>query len=442
MPEFPRPAGLSRRNFTLGVINGVLFFAFNAFIDVDTVLPGFAWQITGQALWIGVLVSLINSGWFWPQLFLSPILATRPHLRPWYWLSAVMRCVPLSAAAVMAWNVHGLSPLATFVLIALCYGLYTVGGGVSILPFITIVAESVPANWRGRFFGIRYLVGGLLAFGIGFVVKWVLSDNSGYEFPRNYALLFTLGALIAVPSMFSFCLVREPVRVIESRQFTWWWQFQRGWRLARRDPNFRRLLITRSLWSLATGLTIPFIVPYAFSQLQVATAVLGFFMASKSLTYSLSNLLWFRVSDQQGNRRLLVLSSLVSLLALVLLLGVRYLPAGEVVRVAGLSLSAKAAMVCLIFAFVGFASSGQEIGYTNFLLEITEERKRSVYLGFFYVVLTPLCWVPVLGAVLVGQNGNFLLGFHLSAVLLAVMIFYTFRLREVRDLDLPDEKDA
>jgi len=106
--------------------------------------------------------------------------------------------------------------------------------------------------------------------------------------------------------------------------------------------------------------------------------------------------------------------------------------------VAGLSLSWRAVFVGVIFAGIGFSSSGQEIGYTNFLLEMMEERKRSVYLGFFHLYLAPLCWVPLLGALLIGSQGRFMLGFWLSALLTLAMVAYTFRLREVRDFTLPE----
>lgn len=434
------PHGLITRNYVLGIVNGSLFFLFNAFIDLDIVLPGFAWQLTGgRPLWIGVLVSLIGMGWFWPQLFLAPMLATQPRLLPAYRLSAAVRFVALAAAAMVAWSLQQYSPTVALMLIALCYALYSSGGGLSIIPFMTIVSDSVPPQWRGRFFGARYLIGGLLAFAAGFVVKWLLSEASGYKFPHNYALLFTIGVTIAVPSLVAFCLVKEPPRAPQRRRLPIAQELRRGLRLTRRNRNFRRLLVTRGLRSLTLGLTTPFIVPYAVAVLGVTPGAVGLFLGAKVLTYSLSNMLWSRVGDQYGNRRLLVLSATISLVSVALLLGVRFLPAQHVAAVAGLPLSWRGILICLVFAGIGFSSSGQEIGYTNFLLEMIEERRRSVYLGFFYLYLAPLCWVPLLGALLIGERGEFMLGFSIAAALTLVMTAYTFRLREVRDFTALDE---
>ncbi|MEN6401986.1 MAG: MFS transporter, partial [Armatimonadia bacterium] len=196
-----------------------------------------------------------------------------------------------------------------------------------------------------------------------------------------------------------------------------------------------RLLITRSLSTITLGLTLPFIVPYALSQLRVPAAAVGLFVTSKIITYSLSNLLWSRVSDEGGNRRLLLLSGFMTIGALALVLSVRMLPTDHLVTIAGINVTWRVAFLCLIFAAFGFSNAGQEIGYTNFLLELIPERKRSVYMGIFYAAISPLCWVPFFGSLAIGTGGRFVMGFSIAAVLALAMMRYTFRLREVREFE-------
>lgn len=430
-------AELSRRNFILGLINGGLFILLTAVMDTDTVVTGFAWQLTGgNALLIGILVSVINTGWFWPPLFLSPILATQPRLIPWYWVSVITRLVGLFAMAAVAWTIDRFSMGGGFALFALMFLVYTVGGGVSLIPFMSIVSDTIPPQWRGKFFGARYLTGGLAAFAAGFGVKAVLSDQGPYHFPQNYAVLFTLAAILAVPSLIAFCFVEEVPRPLQRRRLPLMVEWRRGLRVLRRDRNFRRLVVARSTATLMLGLSLPFIVPYALSQLGSPAAAVGLFMSCKVLTYALSNVFWSRVSDQGGNRRLLLLSALMGLGALWMLLGVRLLPETHLTTVAGLSLSWRVAFLCVIFAAFGFSNAGQEIGYTNFLLELIPERKRPTYLSVFYLVWLPMCWVPFLGALLIGSGHRFMLGFVLAALLSVMLVRFTLRLREVRDLEV------
>jgi hypothetical protein len=53
----------------------------------------------------------------------------------------------------------------------------------------------------------------------------------------------------------------------------------------------------------------------------------------------------------------------------------------------------------------------------------------------YYLFWLPLCWVPMIGAVLIGSHGRFMLGFSMAAVLGVAMVAYTFRLREVREVE-------
>jgi MFS family permease len=436
MSVLPAQQGLSKRNFILGLINGSLFILFTTFIDPDTVLPGFAWQLTGgRPLMVGLLVSIISTGWFLPPLFLSPLLATQRRLMPWYRLSAATRCVALFGLPVVALNLDRLSPGTGFVLITLMYLGYSSSGGLSLIPFMTMVSETIPPNWRGRFFGARYLLGGLMALVAGPWVRWLLSDHSGFGFPNNYALLFLAGAVVALPSMVSFCFAEERSRVVQRRRISVLLELRRGLRIVRRDRNFKRLIVTRCLSAFMLGLTLPFIVPYSLSQLGIGASAVGLFVICKVITYALSNLLWSRVSDYSGNRRLLILSAFMALAALTLVLVVHRLPATELHLYGGLHVPLRVAFVGLIFACFGFSNAGQEIGYTNFLLELIPERKRPTYLSVYYLFWLPLCWVPVLGAVLIGAHNHFMLGFSIAMVLGVAMVFYTFRLREVREVE-------
>lgn len=436
MAELPASRGLSKRNFILGLINGSLFILFTTFIDPDTVLPGFAWQLTGgKPILVGLLISILNTGWFWPSLFLSPILATRERLMPWYWLSAAGRCVALFCLPLVAFSLDRLSPRTGFILVTFFYLCYTSSGGLSLIPFMTMIGDTIPPNWRGRFFGARYLLGGLMALAAGPWVRWLLSEHSGHPFPDNYGLLFLAGAVVALPSMISFCFAEERARPVQRRRLPMLLDLRRGLRIVRRDRNFKRLIVTRCLSACMLGLTLPFIVPYSLSTLGIATSAVGLFVVCKVLTYSLSNLLWSRVSDYSGNRRLLILSAFMSLLALGLVLVVHLLPTTPVPASFGLHLTWRVAFVALIFACFGFSNAGQEIGYTNFLLELIPERKRPTYLSVYYLFWLPLCWVPLLGAVLIGNHHHFMLGFSIATVLCVVLVGYTFRLREVREVE-------
>jgi MFS family permease len=232
-----------------------------------------------------------------------------------------------------------------------------------------------------------------------------------------------------------FCFAEERPQQAKRRRVPMGIEIRRGFRLLKREPNFRRLIVTRSLATLMLGLALPFIVPYALSSLGAQVGAVGIFMSAKVLTYAISNVFWSRVSDRRGNRRLLLLSASLGVVAVWMLLVVHLLPGTHLFYLGALGISWRIAFLCLIFAAFGFSNAGQEIGYTNFLLELIPEHRRPTYLGIYYVIWAPFCWVPFVGALLIGSGNHFTLGFALAAVVSLVMLRYTFRLKEVRDLE-------
>ena len=67
----------------------------------------------------------------------------------------------LALTGVVAF-LHDSSPTLIFALIAGLFVIYGSCGAVGMIPFMTIVSDSMPASLRGRFFGLRWLIGGLM----------------------------------------------------------------------------------------------------------------------------------------------------------------------------------------------------------------------------------------------------------------------------------------
>jgi len=193
-----------------------------------------------------------------------------------------------------------------------------------------------------------------------------------------------------------------------------------GPRLFRRDANYRRLFWVRVCAQFGRG-ALPLFVPFAISQLQVPNSAVGTYV-SISVVFSLgTTFLWGRISDLQGNRRLLLLGSLALVVAPAIALGIGLLP--EVpVRALGAN-TLRQVLFPLVFAASGFAAQGASIGDTNYLLEIAPPRRRISYIGFMNVVTIPLFGIPALAGYL-AKGFSYYAVFALSsaAALLAVAI--------------------
>ncbi len=426
---------LSVRNLILGVSNGAILWLATAFLDPETVLPAFAMEAgKGNILWVGIVVAMIGSGSLWPQAFLPSILATKPRYLPYYRLSALLRVIIRFVIWATIILIAGRSPAVGLAVVAILLFIYTSSGGVGMIPFMSIIRDTIPATWRGKFFGGRFFWGGLLGFGAGFIVKHVLSPDSRWDFPYNYGQLALYSALSLTVSLGLFCLAEERPHRVSSHQLPLRLQLARGVRFFRRDPNFRRLVRARVFYALAYGLCVPFIVPFALQRFGVTKAAVGIFLMARVLSFSGANTLWSYISDRIGNRLVLLISGVATtVLPLMMALAPR-IPQIQLTTPVGGSVNTILAYFVVGFILVGLCRSGQMLGQTNYLLEVAPSRVLTTYLGFYYIVLLPLAAVPVAGSLIIGQEGRYILGFALSMIMGLAMLINVVKLGEIREL--------
>ncbi len=432
-----------RRNFTLGVVNGSFWLLGRALTHPDTVLPAFAVALMGDnPLYVGLLVSMVNAGWFWPPLVMTSIMATCRRRHPYYRLSAVIRVTALVIAWLAAKFLAGDTPGLAFVAIALSYLAYTSGGGIGLVPFMSVVTDSVPSERRGKFFAMRFFFGGLMAFAAGFWVKWVLSEDSGLSFPDNYALLFAAAAVVSTVALATWWFAWEPPHKVETRHLPVLAQLRRGLRRIRRERNFRRFAFSRVLLAVGAGMVTPFLVPFAYRHLGMTEAMVGLALAAGVLSDSMFNILWSRLSRTMGNRLVLLVAGAAQFGAVVLALIVPLLPPIPLGEVLGLHFDLRLAMLLMVFAAAGAARSGQGTGHNAYLLDVAPERTRPVYLAIYFLLVLPFAFMPLATGLLIGARGHYLTAFILGAAISALNVWLYRSLADIHNGPRTDQVKA
>lgn len=412
-----------KRNFSLGVLNGAFFNFFSALLDPSLVLSWFVSQLTTSNFLIGLIMPIQSGGWLLPQLLVSGYLQRRQRKLPFY------SC--MAGARVAIW---GLMTLAVFfvedaaVLLVVFFTLltvYSLSAGLAGICFVDIVAKAIPATRRGAFFGWRLFLGGLLAFGGSLLVRYILDEGRGLAFPDNYAVLFLFAFFILCVAMGCFILTVEPLEPVNEERITLGRQFRRALDLPRRDSNYRRFLTMRLLL-MGAEIATPFYIVYAKRALSVPVSMVGVYLMGTTLASFASNLLWGRISDRQGNKLLLILSS-----ALGLLMPLTALSIGPLADLwPGLGEFAPG-LFALVFVLSGGYKSGTMIGNLNFLLEITPPDDRPIYIGFTNTILGIALLASSVGGLIVDMAG-FTVLFSLALAFYAVALFLTLRLQEPR----------
>lgn len=401
MPAEVPPAPTARSwssNERLGILNGWAVFLGDGFLNVTVVVAGFAARLGAPNWVIGLLPGIAGGGWMLPQLLVAARVRGLPHKLPVYRSAAFVRAATYVAMVLIAaFLTH--TPALCLTLFVLAMLLNALASGVSGLPFLEVVSKTVSAERRPRFFATRNLYGGLLAFAAGLLVRWILA--SGLAFPLNYALIFALGTVAYTFGYWIFGRVDEPADPLQEAQ-----GFRAELRAipeTLRDAHFRAFLTVRLLLAGAS-MSEPFYAANALRELHFPPATLGAFVMALTGAAPLSNLVWQRVAERKGSRRIIRYASVFYGLAPLWAVAVGKLGLGTWAYLG-------------VFILSSVAAQGFNLGHTNHLLNIAPEHARSRYIGTLNTLVGAALFTPVLGGLLADAAGYtpvFLLSFALS----------------------------
>ncbi len=424
VPDTPYPH--LHRNFTLGAMNGALFVFAESLMSSDTVLPWFVQQLGGSNFLIGLVGPMRDAGWFLPQLFVSHRLQREPLKQPLYRRAAAVRAVAwftwTAATFLLAYHYPAL-----LLVFFTAYGVNSIASGFAGLPFMDIVAKTIPSQRRGSFFGARLFAGSLLGLVASFLVSLTLSEQNSLPFPFDVGILFAISWLAALAGLTAFALIKEPHGEVRDDGATFTSHMQRAARLPRHNQNLRYLLLARVM-ILLSYVAAPFYSIYSINVLSAPVSILGVYVGVRTVMSLLVNPLWSRLSDRRGNKIVMQLATACGVLMIAWALF-----APVVTRNLTIPTEMAAYLFVPLFAFMGIYETGIGIGSVNLTLEVAPADDRAIYIGLTNTVLGIAYLSTAVSGLIVdaiGYQGVFALGLGL----LLVASWALSRLREPRQL--------
>ncbi len=398
------------------MLNGVLFNLAEALIGGTTVLPLFISEITQSKILVGLSGTMGNAGWFMPQLFVANLIGHLKRKLPIYIWSGGVRIAMIWGMALLVALIPRLEQDQFIIGFFLLYSIYSIAGGVAGIPFMDVVAKSIKSENRGTFFGARLFFGGIAAAFAGPIVKDILARE---DFPANFTILFSVAALIVTFAILSFCFASEPEGKVTEPRMPFIRFLSKGPFLLRNVRSYRLLLCVRILLGV-WGMALPFYILYAREHLSLDPALVGLLLSIQMIGSIISNLIWGHLSNRRGNKIVLVL---VSGLALV---------APSLTLVAWLSPIFQTKLwFSVVFLFIGFALSGIQLGYTNYMLDVSPESQRPTYLGFMNTFLSPVFLLSALGGYII-EKVSYEALFVISIASGALSLAFALELEEPR----------
>lgn len=392
--------GEVRRNFNLGVVNGVLFILAETLMDPTLVLVAFISRLTQSSILLGLVVPLKDSAWALPQLWVSGYLQNQRYKLTFYRRTSGVRMACWALIAVAINFVHDPQYLLPAFFFAFVIG--SLASGLSGLPFLEVVGKTVPPARRGEFFAWRFGLGGLLGIGGSALVRWLLDPAGPLPFPQNFGMLSFLYFVIASVSLMLYNNVREPADECVLPRASLLEQIRRGIEVIETNLNYRRFIGMQALLLMA-GAATPFFAIYVQQELGGDRSWIGIYLALVISANLVSNLLFGRISRRFGNRKVLELAAMAGMLMSSAVL-VLMLLAGP------LHISGQTASYLLIPVFLlsGVRATGIGVSGNSLLLDLSPESERSLYVGFtqtlqgIVLLLTSLSGVALL---VLGYNG-------------------------------------
>lgn len=376
-------AYITKRNFTLGVWNGILYNLGKSFFSPTTVLPAFLSKLTTSSSLIGVIATFESIGWYLPQLPAAAWVQHKQRKMPIYRLSFVLRTIALFVVAIATF----LSPSAPVLLVVFTTAIVTfdLSSGLGGLVFMDLYAKAIAPNKRGKFLGLRIAIGSLLAatVGAGAISLLVRAD----EFPRNFAYIFALGAIVTSVGLYLMAIMREPREVHRTEERTLKQHLAHSRNILRANDEFRRYVVSCVILALYLH-SLPFLFLYAKNKLGYTNSDLGVFITIECGAYVLSNLYWARIADRSSNRKVILHTAFLQLSVPLFILSYELFPIPR-------------ELFPLVFGLTATIDSGRTIGCLGYLVDIIPQRDRMTHSAIFNSAMAlPLLLVPISGVIL------------------------------------------
>jgi len=396
-----------RFNFIVNALDGAFYWFGMSFFSVSIILPLYISHFTDNPVVIGLIPFLATAGFLLPQLFTANFVERAP-IKKWFPvnLGFFLERVPVFLIPVSAYLFAADQPVLAMVSFFVLYAWYTGGAGFIIVGWQDMVAKIIPADRRGRFFGITNFVG--TASGIlGALSVTLVLDR--FTFPIGYVIAFTAAAVLVFLSWYFLSLAREPAVASNKPAVSQLTYLRSLPAVLRKDANFTRYLISQIVFSLS-GMANGFLVVYAVKTWDLPDAYAGGFVLAMQVGQAISNLAFGFLADHKGHKLSLEISILIAVISL-----------GMVV------LAPSPLWFYAIFFLRGAVMSGMFISGVSIVLEFTGPENRPTYIGLANTIPGVAGSIaPLLGGWMAGAlsyQPMFILSLAITVVSLGVLHF-------------------
>ena len=410
-----------------------------SFISRETVIPVLVSQLTDSKLVIGLVPAMSALGLYLPQLLTANWAESMPYKKPFVMLIGFfLERLPYLLIGLFVLFFSLSSPSVALISVLVGIGLASSGAGLGTPPWLDMIAKVIPVHRRGIWLGLGHGIGQLMGVTGAYFVGRILVTRA---FPSNYALLFFLAFGFTVVSWVGLALNREPISEVTRKTVPLFRYLGRVSTVLKRDVNYRRYLISKSLVNLG-GMSVGFFAVFGTEMFSLDGRGVGLLTAVLVGTQAILHPLWGLLADRIGHKTVLAAAAFFVILAPLSALIVSGMAglnplSGHIVGAALTEGGASASPpfwgtvpfgLLLTFVFLGAYLAADHTSSLNIILEFSAPQDRPTYIGLTNTVLAPiLIGAPILGGWLAGAisfPALFSVALSVGVIALFLMLFW------------------
>jgi MFS family permease len=334
------------------------------------------------------LTSLAAASCLWPGALLVERYGHRKELTVWF--GGGLARFALLALALLPFGFAGQVLIWVVILLAV---IRSAAGNLAFPAWMSITADIVPLEGRGRYFGSRNFIMGIAGMLMTYLVGELITrvgSVEGYQF----SLFLAFG--VGMASTYFFSRIKDPhpgQPVHRSMQVSL--ALPDIWKDLRAGPTFLSFCFAAALWNFFVNVSGPFFNVYMTQNLHFTAAMIGITIVSMTLTKMLTQRKLGELCDRWGAGRMQMVCML-----LIPVFPFAWLFITQLWQVVVLNIVS------------GVLWGAFELASFSFLLALMPEGLRARYSALYQIVVTvALAGGAVLGSSIIlwwGYNGIFL----------------------------------
>jgi len=303
-----QPQGLTRLEIARGLRWAnwdAVFFTLFVALTAGAFQIGLARYLGANDLWLGIITSVPSLAGALQILtaYLADIAPSQKRLVIRYAFYSRLPFVAMAFLPLMSDSAPRLQLFVGLLILSAVLGAFT---GPAFLAWLSAL---VPPDYRGRYFGRRNMILGLVSAASALPPAIFLDQavkHQRFSEAVAFAVLYTLGALFLFLSLWALRKMPEPPRTPATRRgVRGMWAFYRE---PFRTRNFRLLLGFNTFLVFGQMFAGQFFTVYMLEQIRMSYLMVQVAGLIAALFSSLAMPLWGYLADKFGNKPLLVLS--------------------------------------------------------------------------------------------------------------------------------------